>query len=313
MTVVSVFEASTHWNPGTRTAGSETAGLEGSATAPLTRAAGGVWPARRYVASATAAWSVPDSRGRSAWAGHRRSSISTAWSGNRLGWWPRRTPLDRPSAPATTIGLMSDTPNRLAAETSPYLLQHARNPVDWYPWGPEALARAKQADRPIFLSIGYAACHWCHVMERESFEDPETAAILNAGFVAIKVDREERPDLDAVYMAALQSMTGGGGWPMSLFLTPDGRPFYGAACDPCAAEPGLPTRSRTDLRSGGCPDPGRGCRHLRLGRPSVHGRAPLLPFPQRPGPRVCGQGSLSTGQLLQGKPASGTGSPSNPC
>ena len=127
---------------------------------------------------------------------------------------------------------MSETPNRLAAETSPYLLQHAHNPVDWYAWGAEALARATQADRPIFLSIGYAACHWCHVMERESFEDEETAEILNAGFVSIKVDREERPDLDAVYMAALQSMTGGGGWPMSLFLTPDGRPFYGGTYYP---------------------------------------------------------------------------------
>ena len=109
--------------------------------------------------------------------------------------------------------------NRLAGETSPYLLQHARNPVDWYPWGEEALARAREADRPIFLSIGYAACHWCHVMERESFEDEETAAFLNEHFVAIKVDREERPDLDAVYMAAVQAMTGSGGWPMSVFLT----------------------------------------------------------------------------------------------
>ena len=131
---------------------------------------------------------------------------------------------------------MSAKPNRLAAETSPYLIQHAHNPVDWYPWGPEALARAALTDRPIFLSIGYAACHWCHVMERESFEDEETAAALNAGFVAIKVDREERPDLDAVYMAALQSMTGGGGWPMSLFLMPDGRPFYGDTYFP--REPG---------------------------------------------------------------------------
>ena len=136
---------------------------------------------------------------------------------------------------------MSETPNRLAAETSPYLLQHAHNPVDWYPWGPEALARAKRADRPIFLSIGYAACHWCHVMERESFEDPETADILNAGFVSIKVDREERPDLDAVYMAALQSMTGGGGWPMSLFLTPDGRPFYGGTYLPRDPRYGMPS------------------------------------------------------------------------
>ena len=131
--------------------------------------------------------------------------------------------------------------NRLAAETSPYLLQHAGNPVDWHPWGPAALALAAQAGRPIFLSIGYAACHWCHVMERESFEDEETAAILNAGFVSIKVDREERPDLDAVYMATLQSMTGGGGWPMSLFLTPDGRPFYGGTYFPREPRHGLPS------------------------------------------------------------------------
>ena len=105
-------------------------------------------------------------------------------------------------------------PNRLAGETSPYLLQHANNPVDWMPWGPDALARAKLLDRPIFLSIGYAACHWCHVMERESFEDEATARLLNERFVSIKVDREERPDLDSIYMGAVQAMTGSGGWPM---------------------------------------------------------------------------------------------------
>ena len=130
--------------------------------------------------------------------------------------------------------------NRLAGETSPYLLQHAHNPVDWYPWGPEALERARALDRPIFLSIGYAACHWCHVMERESFEDPATAAFLNEHFVAIKVDREERPDLDAVYMAAVQAMTGSGGWPMSVFLTPDGRPFYGGTYFPNTRRHGMP-------------------------------------------------------------------------
>ncbi len=123
-------------------------------------------------------------------------------------------------------------PNRLAAETSPYLLQHAHNPVDWYPWGPEALERARREDRPIFLSIGYSACHWCHVMERESFENDETAALMNEHFVSIKVDREERPDLDDVYMAAVQSMTGSGGWPMSVFLTPDLRPFFGGTYFP---------------------------------------------------------------------------------
>ncbi len=131
-------------------------------------------------------------------------------------------------------------PNRLAGETSPYLLQHAHNPVDWEPWGPSALERARLADRPIFLSIGYAACHWCHVMERESFEDPGTAAFLNDHFVSIKVDREERPDLDAVYMAAVQALTGSGGWPMSVFLTPDGRPFYGGTYFPNARRHGLP-------------------------------------------------------------------------
>ena len=123
-------------------------------------------------------------------------------------------------------------PNRLANETSPYLLQHAHNPVDWYAWGPAALERARQEDRPIFLSIGYAACHWCHVMERESFENPDTAALMNENFVSIKVDREERPDLDDVYMAAVQAMTGSGGWPMSVFLTPDLRPFFGGTYFP---------------------------------------------------------------------------------
>jgi uncharacterized protein len=131
--------------------------------------------------------------------------------------------------------------NRLAGETSPYLLQHAHNPVDWYPWGPEALAKAKAEDKPIFLSIGYAACHWCHVMERESFEDEATAADLRDGFVAIKVDREERPDLDQVYMTAVQAMTGSGGWPMSVFLTPDGKPFYGGTYFPNDARHGLPS------------------------------------------------------------------------
>ena len=131
--------------------------------------------------------------------------------------------------------------NRLAGETSPYLLQHAHNPVDWFPWGPDALARAKLLDRPIFLSIGYAACHWCHVMERESFEDETTAAFLNARFIAIKVDREERPDLDQIYMGAVQAMTGSGGWPMSVFLTPEGRPFYGGTYFPDQPRHGMPS------------------------------------------------------------------------
>ncbi|MCJ7709673.1 MAG: thioredoxin domain-containing protein [Chloroflexi bacterium] len=131
--------------------------------------------------------------------------------------------------------------NHLAGETSPYLLQHAGNPVDWYPWGEEALARARLLDRPIFLSIGYAACHWCHVMERESFEDEATAAVLNAHYVPIKVDREERPDLDQLYMGAVQALTGQGGWPMSVFLAPDGRPFYGGTYYPDTPRHGMPS------------------------------------------------------------------------
>ena len=131
--------------------------------------------------------------------------------------------------------------NRLAGETSPYLLQHADNPVDWYPWGEEALARARDEDRPILLSIGYAACHWCHVMEHESFEDEATAALMNERFVNIKVDREERPDLDAVYMEAVVALAGHGGWPMTVFLTPDGEPFYGGTYYPPEERHGLPS------------------------------------------------------------------------
>ncbi|HMD82697.1 MAG TPA: thioredoxin domain-containing protein, partial [Anaerolineales bacterium] len=116
--------------------------------------------------------------------------------------------------------------NRLSTVTSPYLLQHAHNPVDWYPWGEEALAKARTENKPIFLSIGYAACHWCHVMAHESFEDNAVAAFMNEHFVNIKVDREERPDLDGIYMQATMAMTGSGGWPMSVFLTPDLKPFY---------------------------------------------------------------------------------------
>ena len=132
-------------------------------------------------------------------------------------------------------------PNRLAQETSPYLLQHRDNPVDWYPWGSEALERAREEDRPILLSVGYSACHWCHVMERESFEDPATAAYMNAHFVPIKVDREERPDVDAIYMEAVQAMTGHGGWPMTVFLDPEGVPFYGGTYFPPDAGRGMPS------------------------------------------------------------------------
>src|SRR5688572_5075451 len=122
--------------------------------------------------------------------------------------------------------------NRLIHETSPYLLQHAHNPVDWYPWGDEAFAKAKEENKPILLSIGYSACHWCHVMERESFENEQIAGLMNDLFVNIKVDREERPDLDEIYMNAVQMMTGRGGWPMTMFLTPEGKPFYGGTYFP---------------------------------------------------------------------------------
>ena len=134
--------------------------------------------------------------------------------------------------------------NRLAAETSPYLLQHAHNPVDWYPWGPEAFELARREDRPVLLSVGYSACHWCHVMERESFENDEIAALMNRLFVSIKVDREERPDVDQIYMQAVQSMTGRGGWPMTVFLTPDGVPFYGGTYFPPVDRHGMPAFPR---------------------------------------------------------------------
>ena len=139
-------------------------------------------------------------------------------------------------APAPSIPLV----NHLADETSPYLRQHADNPVEWFPWGDEALRRAREEDKPIFLSIGYASCHWCHVMAHESFEDPETAADLAHWFISVKVDREERPDLDTVYMAATQALTGSGGWPMSVFCTPDGRPFYAGTYFPPVERHGMP-------------------------------------------------------------------------
>ena len=135
-------------------------------------------------------------------------------------------------------------PNRLAQETSPYLLQHKDNPVDWYPWGEEALERARADDKPILLSIGYSACHWCHVMERESFEDEQTAAYMNEHFVPIKLDREERPDLDAIYMEACQAMTGHGGWPLNVFLTPQQVPFYAGTYFPPEDRGGMPSWRR---------------------------------------------------------------------
>jgi uncharacterized protein len=130
--------------------------------------------------------------------------------------------------------------NRLAQETSPYLLQHADNPVDWYPWGDEARERARAEDKPILLSVGYSACHWCHVMEHESFEDPATAAVMNERFVNVKVDREERPDVDAVYMDAVVALSGHGGWPMTVFLTPEGEPFFGGTYYPPEPRHGMP-------------------------------------------------------------------------
>ena len=131
-------------------------------------------------------------------------------------------------------------PNRLINETSPYLLQHAYNPVDWYPWGEEALTEAKIQDKPILLSVGYSACHWCHVMERESFENPQIADLMNEHFICIKVDREERPDIDLIYMAAVQALTGRGGWPMTVFTTARGEPFYGGTYFPPENRHGLP-------------------------------------------------------------------------
>jgi uncharacterized protein len=146
--------------------------------------------------------------------------------------------------------------NRLISETSPYLLQHAHNPVDWYPWGEAALRRAREENRPILLSIGYSACHWCHVMERESFEDESIAALMNQHFVCIKADREERPDLDEIYMSATLALNGGqGGWPMTVFLTPDQKPFFAGTYFPppigMAVQASQPSSSRW-------PNPGRG-------------------------------------------------------
>jgi uncharacterized protein len=147
----------------------------------------------------------------------------------------------RRSPELATVSKPHTDMNRLAQETSPYLLQHKDNPVDWYPWGEEALQRAKREDKPLLVSIGYSACHWCHVMERESFEDPAVAAVMNELFVCIKVDREERPDVDAIYMDAVQAMTGHGGWPLNAFLTPDGIPFYAGTYYPPTPRQGMPS------------------------------------------------------------------------
>ena len=165
--------------------------------------------------------------------------------------------------------------NRLIRETSPYLLQHAHNPVDWYPWGEEALARAKAENTPILLSIGYSACHWCHVMERESFEDEAIAALMNRSFVNIKVDREEWPDLDDIYMAAtLAANDGQGGWPMTVFLTPDQRPFFAGTYFPPSDRLGRPGRYRSRARRRALGEPERPDHHGRLAgdcrRPGRH-------------------------------------------
>src|SRR4051794_24760781 len=153
--------------------------------------------------------------------------------------------------------------NALAHETSPYLLQHRDNPVDWLPWGPQALERARSLDRPLLVSIGYSACHWCHVMERESFEDPAVAELMNERFVCVKVDREERPEIDAIAMEAVQMMTGHGGWPLNVFLTPDQVPFYGGTYFPPAPRQGMPARPA----GGGGGAPPRGGRPGRIPAP----------------------------------------------
>ena len=152
-----------------------------------------------------------------------------------------RLPLGQGDRARRARGRQRQMTNRLGAETSPYLRQHRDNPVDWYPWGDEAFARAAAEGKPIFLSVGYSSCHWCHVMAHESFETPATAELMNQLFVNVKVDREERPDVDAVYMQAVQALTGRGGWPMSVWLTPDGRPFYGGTYFPDEDRHGMPS------------------------------------------------------------------------
>ena len=142
---------------------------------------------------------------------------------------------------AVGVGESEAVPNRLAGSTSPYLLQHEDNPVDWWPWGDEAFAEAQRRDVPVLVSIGYAACHWCHVMAHESFEDPAVAQLVNDSVVAVKVDREERPDVDAVYMEATQALTGQGGWPMTVFTTPTGEPFFCGTYFPPSPRHGMPS------------------------------------------------------------------------
>ena len=164
--------------------------------------------------------------------------MTRTWATTSLAW--RIYAFARSSAPDTATSM----PNLLAFETSPYLQQHAGNPVEWHPWGEVAFARARAEDKPVLLSIGYAACHWCHVMAHESFEDGETASLMNRWFINVKVDREERPDVDAIYMQAVQALTGQGGWPMTMFLTPDGAAFYGGTYYPLDDRHGLPSFKR---------------------------------------------------------------------
>src|SRR5262245_29940152 len=182
-------------------------------------------PAATAGSGSRSAWSVPESLpGGEARSAELRERLRSALRSQPSSYRPRTRHLADDGGPIYT--------NRLVLETSPYLLQHAHNPVDWYPWGEDAFAAARRLDRPIFLSVGYSTCHWCHVMERESFEDPEIAAYLNAHFIPIKVDREERPDVDAVYMEVVMALTGGGGWPMNVVLTPEREPFFGGTYFP---------------------------------------------------------------------------------
>jgi uncharacterized protein len=194
-------------------------------------------------------------------------------------------------------------PNALAQETSPYLRQHAANPVDWLPWGPVALARARAEDKPLLVSIGYSACHWCHVMERESFEDPRTAAVMNESFVCVKVDREERPDIDAIYMEAVQGMTGHGGWPLNVFLTPEQLPFYGGTYFPPDARQGMPAwtqvlqaiaesweQNREEIRAGG----------ERL-RGRLSGGAHLTPATEPPDERALDQAVATLAEIFDAR------------
>ena len=189
--------------------------------------------------------------------------------------------------------------NRLAAETSPYLRQHADNPVDWYAWGAEAFAEAQQSDRPILLSVGYSACHWCHVMAHESFEDPTTAAIMNELFVNVKVDREERPDVDAIYMEAVQTLTGHGGWPMTVFLTPVGEPFYGGTYFPPTVRGGMPAFADVLQRIGEAWSDQRDDAVAQAAQlTEVLGRsAQLTPATQLPGADLVGQAAMSLKDL----------------